>query len=457
MSERPIVIVSNRGPLSFRHDEQGRLVARRGAGGLVSGVAPLVVGTSTTWLAAALSDADREAATSGVVEAEGFRVRTLSIDPDDYRAAYEVVANATLWFAYHGLFDLAREPVIDQAWFEAWEGYRRTNAAFADAIVEDAPEGALVLVQDLHLSLVATGLAERRPDLATVHFSHTPFARPEELAVLPEAVRRELLEGLAAHRACGFHTERWAAAFVACCQRDGVPPPRTFVSSLAPDPDDLETATSSSACREALSSIGAELGDRQFIVRVDRIELSKNLLRGFRAFDELLDRYPQWRERVVLGAYAYPSREGLENYRRYRLEVEALVRQVNERWATPGWQPILFDPADDFPRSVAALRRADVLLVNPIRDGLNLVAMEGVLVSERHSALVLSEGAGAWDVLGDSALDVNPYDISATADRLHQALSLSGAERQESHEALRAAVAARTPADWMADQIEAGA
>ena len=455
MADRPVVIVSNRGPLSFRRDEAGELVARRGAGGLVSGLAPLVVGTPTVWLAAAMSDADRDAAATGTIEAEGFRVRTLSIDPDDYRSAYQVIANGTLWFVHHGLFDHAREPVIDEVWRRAWEGYRRTNEAFAEAVAEEAPDGAAVLVQDLHLALLAPRLHELRPDVETVHFSHTPFARPEELEVLPEEVRHELLGAMARFGSCGFHTERWATAFNRCCQDNAVPPPRTFVSPLAPDPDDLASTLRSEACQVAGRGIDAELDGRRFVVRVDRIELSKNLLRGFRAFDELLARYPQWREQVVFGAYVYPSREGLENYRRYRSEVEALVEQVNERWGTAGWRPVLYDPSDDHPRSVAALRRADVLLVNPIRDGLNLVAMEGVLASDRCSALVLGTGAGAWDLLGDDAFDVNPYDVSATADRLHEALSLDADARRDHHRALQKVVAARTPADWLADQLRA--
>lgn len=459
MAEPAVVIVSNRGPLSFRRGDGGELVARRGAGGLVSGLAPLVIGTSTTWIAAALSEADREAAAGGVIEAEGFRVRTLSIELDDHRAAYETISNATLWFAYHGLFDLAREPVIDTAWREAWDAYRRTNAAFARAVAEEAPVGAVVLVQDLHLTLVAAALVGPRPDLRCVHFSHTPFCRPDGLRVLPPEVRTELLEGMAAHRACGFHSRRWADAFQECCGADLGRVPPTFVAPLSPDPDGIVAVVRSSASQQAHTEIEAALGDRQFVVRVDRIELSKNLLRGFQAFDDLLQRYPQWRERVVFGAYVYPSREGIEAYRRYRQDTEAIVGRVNRRWSTASWTPILLDPTDDFPRSVAALRRADVLLVNPISDGLNLVAMEGVLANDRNGSLVLSTGAGGWDLLGGpgAALGVNPFDVSATADQLHRALSATPEERAHRAAALRRAVSARTPADWLADQLAAAA
>ena len=449
------MIVSNRGPLSFSLGADGDLVARRGAGGLVSGLAPLVTDTDAVWIAAAISDGDREAASRGVVAAEGFRVRLLSIDPDVYRAAYDVVCNATLWFLHHNLYELARRPRFDTRFRDAWESYREVNRAFADVIAESAPEGAAVLVQDYHLALVALFLADRRPDLRLVHFSHTPFANPDSWRVLPLDLGRELLAGMAAHHACGFHSPRWADCFRACCAEQLGQEPTTFVAPLAPDAADIGRVAAGDACAAALAELDASVGDRALLVRVDRIELSKNILRGFQAFDDLLERYPEWRERVVFGAFVYPSREGLPEYLAYRQEVEATVRRINERWATPGWTPILFDPSDDFPRSVAALRRADVFLINPIRDGLNLVAEEGPLVNERDAILLLSPEAGVWDQLVGAARPVHPYDISGTADALVVALTATPEERAIEAGELRRRAAARTPEDWLADQLAA--
>ena len=449
------MIVSNRGPLSFSLGADGDLVARRGAGGLVSGLAPLVTDTDAVWIAAAISDGDREAASRGVVAADGFRVRLLAIDPDVYRAAYDVVCNATLWFLHHNLYELARRPRFDTRFRDAWESYREVNRAFADVIAESAPEGAAVLVQDYHLALVALFLADRRPDLRLVHFSHTPFANPDSWRVLPLDLGRELLAGMAAHHACGFHSPRWADCFRACCAEQLGQEPTTFVAPLAPDAADIGRVAAGDACAAALAELDASVGDRALLVRVDRIELSKNILRGFQAFDDLLERYPEWRERVVFGAFVYPSREGLPEYLAYRQEVEATVRRINERWATPGWTPILFDPSDDFPRSVAALRRADVFLINPIRDGLNLVAEEGPLVNERDAILLLSPEAGVWDQLVGAARPVHPYDISGTADALVAALTATPEERAIEAGELRRRAAARTPEDWLADQLAA--
>ena len=349
MADRPVVIVSNRGPLSFRVTDEGELAATRGAGGLVSGLAPLVAGTGVTWIAAAITDGDRQAAERGTIDAEGFRVRTLAVDPATYRMAYDVVCNATLWFLHHGLFELARRPRFDTRFRMAWDAYRDVNRAFAEAVADAAPEGAAVLIQDYHLALVPAMLREARPDLHTVHFSHTPFANPDLWRVLPGDLGAELLTGMAAADACGFHSGRWADAFTACCLEQIGAAPTTFVAPLAPDPADMAGAAASDACARELADLDAAVGDRAFVVRVDRIELSKNLLRGFAAFDDMLERHPEWRERVVFGAYCYPSREGLPEYLAYRQEVETVVRTINDRWSTPSWTPILLRSVRQLP------------------------------------------------------------------------------------------------------------
>lgn len=453
--DKDIVIVSNRGPVSFHADEGRKLTARRGAGGLVSGLGPLISGTGATWIAAAMSPGDRIAAGQGVIDSEGFRTRLLDFDEATFRMTYDTVCNSTLWFAHHGLWDLSRRPRFDMRWREAWDAYRAFNRRFAEAVAEDAPEGAAVLIQDYHLCLVAPVLRVERPDLLLAHFTHTPFAGPDQIRVLPDTVASELLEGMAAHHICGFHTQRWADAFEASCDHILGRAPTTLVAPLAPDPDDIATVARSERCNVALAQLESEIGDRKLIMRVDRIELSKNILRGFYAFDDLLERHPQWREKVVFGAFCYPSREGLPEYLAYRQEIETLVAMLTEKWATPTWRPIIFDASDDFPRSVASLRRYDVLLVNPIRDGLNLVAMEGPLVNERDGVVTLSAEAGAFAFLEGFVKRVNPFDISECADVLCDALEATPADRSTEAEKLLKRVRSRTPADWLTDQLRA--
>jgi trehalose 6-phosphate synthase len=451
----PVIVVSPPGPLSFSPGEGGELVAKRGGGGLVSSLAPLVRDLGASWFAAAITDLDRKAAASGMVETEGFRFRSIAVEPVAYRMAYDVVSNATLWFLHHGLFELARRPRFDREWWEAWDAYRDVNRVFARAVAEEAPEGATVLVQDYHLALVGTWIAQERPDLRTVHFTHIPFCEPGALRLLPSTVAEELLVGMGSHVSCGFHARRWAANFTACCAEVLGFMPSTFVSPLTPDADDLSRVAASEAAVAEGTALEKALAGRRLILRVDRIELSKNLLRGFWAYDDLLRSHPEWREQVVFAAFVYPSREGLPEYLAYRHEVEALAATINRRWATPGWDPVLLKTSDNFPRSVAALGRYDVLLVNPVRDGLNLVAKEGPLLNRRDGVLVLSHEAGVWEELAVSALEVNPFDVAGTGDALARALGMTPAERRSHASALVGAVRARAPRDWLDDQLHA--
>ncbi|MCB0972479.1 MAG: trehalose-6-phosphate synthase, partial [Acidimicrobiales bacterium] len=310
--DRPLVVVSNRGPVTFALDDAtGDLRARRGAGGLVSGLGPLVRGTDAIWVAAAMTPGDREVAARGVTEAEGYRVRLLDLDPDTYTAHYDRVCNEALWFAHHGLWDPVYAPAWPGGWLDGpWAAYREVNERFAEAVAADAPEGAVVAIQDYHLCLVAPRVRALRPDLGLVHFSHTPFAPPVWLGQLPLAAVDELLEGLAAHHACGFHAARWRDDFTASCAERGVAAPPTFVAPLGPDPDDLAATLASPATAQAGRDLDALVGDRAFVVRVDRIELSKNVLRGFEAYEELLAADDRWHGRVVFGAFCYPSRQG---------------------------------------------------------------------------------------------------------------------------------------------------
>ncbi len=450
-----LAVVSNRGPVSFGYDESGLLVARRAGGGMVTALSPGVEQHGAVWLASAASDADRDAARSGEVEAEGYRLRSLVIDAHQYRMYYDVIANGSLWFLHHGLWDLPRRPRFDRRWREAWTAYQAVNRQFASVIADEAAEGATILVQDYHLSLVCGELAALRPDLRTAAFVHTPFCTPAEMAVLPDDAAVAILSGLAGAGACGFHAGRWASAFVACCEERLGRRPHTFVSAAGADGDDLTRVAASAACREELRYLDRVVGDRLLIVRVDRVELSKNMLRGFYAFDDLLATQPELRRRVVFAAFAYPSREGLAEYLAYRQEVEATVRRINQKWATPGWIPILLDISDNHARSVAALCRYDVLLVNPVRDGLNLVAKEGPLVNERNGVLALSRGAGAWDELAEHAVEVHAFDVAHTSDALGGALAMPPADRAERAAALRLAAGRRRPTEWFDEQLSA--
>jgi trehalose 6-phosphate synthase len=455
MSQSDLLVVSNRGPLSFRFDAQGRPVSAGSAGGLAGTLHSIFEGSGATWVACAMNESDRAAAAEGLMTEDGLSLVMVEPDEELYRMSYNVVSNSTLWFAHHHLFDAPRRPKVDMRFAEAWNAYRDVNLSFADAICGAAADGAVVLVQDYHLTLVPEMLARLRPDLAVVHFSHTPFADPNVLRVLPTAAMTEMLQGMAGAAACGFHSARWESSFLACCADAGVKAPSTFVSPLAPDAGILRKRVSAPGVAAAAGRLKELVGDRRTIVKVDRVEPSKNLLRGFWALDEMFETRPQWRGQVVMLALFYSSRQDLPEYLAYGTEVELAARRVNDRWATGDWTPVLLDVEDNQERSLAALTLYDVLLVNPLRDGMNLVAKEGPIVNANNGVLALSTQAGAYDDLAGTAVGLNPFDVSETAAAMATGLAMAPDERaMRASELVRLAVA-RRPADWLADQLAA--
>ncbi|MFB7180581.1 trehalose-6-phosphate synthase [Streptomyces sp. NPDC056257] len=478
-----VLVAANRGPLSYAIDAEGGLSARRGGGGLVSGLsAALAEQPGALWICAALSEADREAVRRGVSEPG---VRMLDIDPTVYDDAYNGIANSVLWFTHHHLYDVPREPVFDAEFRRRWQAYVEYNEAFARALAQEAAEGARVLVQDYHLALVPGQLRALRPDLRIGHFTHTPWASPEFMGMLPDDIRSQLVWGMLGADRLGFHTWAWAANFISGgtiedargiaagsfpsgTPERGVWHRRTAADGrgygkrqftevtnypLGVDADELRALAHRPEVDEKLAQLRAEVGGLKTIARVDRTELSKNILRGLLAYRELLTVHPEWRSRVVHLASAYPSRQDLAVYRAYTESVRELAAEINEEFGTADWQPVLVSVQDDFARSLAVYRMADVALVNPVRDGMNLVAKEIPVVSEAGCALVLSTGAGAYDELRADALTVSPYDVSATAEALHAALSMPDAERAERTKRLAAAATALPPAAWFSAQL----
>ncbi|MFG2354311.1 trehalose-6-phosphate synthase [Streptomyces sp. NPDC048521] len=461
-----VLVASNRGPVSYQVREDGSLQARRGGGGLVSGLSAIGPDANAVWVCAALGDGDREAvrrADGGLLPVEetgGQRVRMLDIDATVYADAYNGIANSVLWFVHHLLYQTPLEPVFDAEFRRQWASYEAYNRAFAEALAEEAAQGAAVLIQDYHLALAPRMLRRLRPDLRIGHFSHTPWAPPDYFRLLPDDIAAELLTGILGADRAAFLTHRWANAFKDCCHAvlgPAIPSgTRIGVHGLGADADFLRKRAHEPDVDERMATLREEIGEgRKAIVRVDRTELSKNIVRGLLAYRQLLEDRPEWRERVVHVAFAYPSRQDLAVYREYTAEVQRVAEEINARYGTADWTPVVLHVKDDFARSLAAYRLADVALVNPIRDGMNLVAKEIPVVSDEGCALVLSREAGAYEELGGDAIVVNPYDIAGTANALHEALTLPVEERAERSERLAAAATALPPARWFLDQLHA--
>jgi trehalose 6-phosphate synthase len=447
MSRRPLIVVSNRGPVSYGRDAAGTRVERRGGGGLATALRGLVAHHDVTWIASAVTDEDRRVAAEGA----GGDVVLVAHDPAAYEAYYSTIANPLLWFAQHALWPLGTAPELDVASYRAWEdGYVRVNRSFADAVVavvDNKPE-ATVLFHDYHLYLAPAFVRAARPDATLAHFVHIPW--PTDWSVLPVAWRVAVHEGLLANDVVSFHTERWARNFLRSCD-DVLGPgarPRVSHHAISIDTSEFDRLAASDEVLEREEGISA-MRREKLIVRVDRTDPSKNVVRGFRAFELLLELHEEWRGRVSMLALLDPSREAIPEYAAYREAIDSAARAVNDRFGGGDWLPVDLRIADDFPQSVAAYKQYDVLFVNAVYDGLNLVAKEGPLVNTRDGVLVLSENTGAHAELGAWTVDVNPFDVLGQAEALHTALALPPSERRRRAEALRAHVRTNDVAAWL--------
>ncbi len=471
----PTVVVSNRGPVTFSRGEDGTRDYSRGAGGLVTALNAVVRrGEGVVWIASAQSDEDAAVAKEPAPhEVEDLRVVFVEHDEAAYDLMYNTLANPLLWFVQHGLYDLPRSPRLGDDTREAWEsGYVPVNRNFAKAVAEtvgDAPS-ATILLHDYQLYMtplfVREELEEGGVDAFVSLFVHIPWPEPDLWGVLPHYIRSGILESLLSADVVAFHTQGYARNFMETAARVlgaeadaeggtvryGGREVWVRAYPISIDPHEFEELAASEAVLEQEEFVKGLPG--KLLLRVDRTDLSKNVVRGFEAFGRMLERHPEVKENVTFLAQLQPSRGDIPEYAAYMEAVGRTAEEVNERYGTDGWTPIQLFMMDNFPRSVAAYKNYDVLLVNAVRDGMNLVAKEAAVVNEKGGVLVLSEYAGAHEELGEHALTVNPYDLDEQADAIHEALTMPEDERKRRADALREAVMANTIEDWVETQME---
>ena len=458
----PLLVVSNRGPVGFRRGSDGEVEATRGAGGLVTALRPLVDRNDVTWVASAMGEVEREIADGGLRTEESssgtaFSLRLAAHDAEVYRLFYGGIANPVLWFVQHGLWDLMQDPGADLR--PAWrDGYVEANRALAAVVVEelDRVPDAPVFVHDYHLYLVPTFVRAARPDARIAHFTHIPWVGPNDWAVLPREMVNAIHEALLACDSVGFHTERWRAAFVACCDalldRGADAESVSHANPIAVDADEFDALADHEGVRERREALAAERPEI-LVVRVDRADPSKNAVRGFEAFGRLLDRSPALHGRIGLLALLDPSREEIPEYVDYRHAIERAADEVNERFSRPGWTPVSLVVRDDFLASIAAYLEYDVLLVNPVMDGLNLVAKEAPLVNRRDGVLVLSREAGAFEELGEWVVPVDPLDVEEQAAALERAIALPADVRRTWLDGIRRLVRTHDVDAWASREL----
>jgi trehalose 6-phosphate synthase len=453
---RKLIVVSNRGPIVYGRDDGGNRMARRGAGGLVTALAPLVSHHDVTWIASAISPEDREVAEEGqqqetAADGSRYRLRLVAHPEASYDLFYNMVANPVLWFLQHGLWEHLRRPEDDLA--HAWdEGYVAVNRRFAAAVLEELerePEAA-VFFHDYHLYLAPRVVRESRPVVAMAHFTHVPWVGSDAWSVLPSAIVHAIHDGLLANDVVGFHTDRWRNAFLSVCADLDLETSAALVTAhpISIDPDGFADLATSDAVLEQERELLASRPEA-LIVRVDRTDPSKNVVRGLEAFALLLERRPDLLGRVGMLALLDPSRQEIPEYVDELERIKAAAAAVEARF--PG--SLVLEIADDFPRSIAAYKQFDVLLVNSVMDGLNLVAKEAPVVNIRAGVVVLSVNTGAYEEIGEWTIPVDPFDVEQTAGALEEALALPVDERRSRTEALRAHVRRHDLRAWIDAQL----
>jgi trehalose 6-phosphate synthase len=477
--KKSVIISSNRGPVTFSTNAEGEIVTHRGSGGLVTALSGIVGNIDATWISCAMSEEDAAWCEGAVPLTESgaeVKIKFLSPDKDAYEGYYNVISNPLLWFLQHSMWNLPNAPVINRETWKAWEdGYVTVNRLFAETIIAQlakTEKPTLLMLQDYQQYLVAKFIRQalprkKRPTI--LHFTHIPWPGPEYWGILPPTMRLAILEGLCAADIVGFQTNADALNFLRTCQtyltRASVKykPQRVWYRNHAtyarnfPISIDVESLIKFADSSEVLTyqhEISEIIGERQMVLRIDRIEPSKNIVRGFQAFGELLELYPEHLEKVSFLALLVPSRMDVSEYQTYLDELMAAAGQVNAIYGTPEWEPIRVLVGENYPRAIAALKYYDVLLVNSIADGMNLVAKEGPIVNQRDGVLILSERAGAQEQLETGAMIISPCDVYATAEAMHQALLMEPSERSECAERLGWIIENDDIHDWFCKQLD---
>jgi len=479
LGDRRLILVSNRGPVEYRIAEDGTLRAGRSGGGVVTTLTAVGQYVELTWIAAAMGEGDRQAMEQVpdgrlqvALPGQRLSLRFVAFPRSIYHKYYNIYCNPLLWFLQHYMWTSSHAPNIDAKVYDAWEnGYVPVNKTFAEAAVTEAAEDAvppLIMLHDYQLYLVGGFIRSQMPDAIIQHFIHIPWPDPSYWQLFPGHMRSAILESLCSVDIVGLQTSRDVRNFINSCDvllKDAEVDyqehtvylrghkTRVVAYPVSVDVGNLERISRWLRVRGFEEKLRPHFG-RRTIVRVDRAEPSKNIIRGLKAFDVLLERYPELRGEVKLLSFLVPSRTGIKQYQRYTQEVFAMVEAINTKYGDEQWQPIKVFYENNYPQAIAAMKQYDVLLVNSVIDGMNLVAKEGPVINQRDGVLILSEAVGAYEQLKEYAISVAPADLEGTTEALHNALLMDPEEKKRRAEGLRAAIRAEDANAWLHGQFE---
>ena len=487
LARRPLILVSNRGPVEHQMPEGQRQAQgsagvpepRRGSGSVVTAFASLAQNFDFTWVSSAMSEGDR-AVSSG---SRGLRVmsplpghriglRYVVTPRRAYHKYYNVICNPLLWFLQHYMWNPPYNPTVDASVHDAWEnGYVPVNEAFARAVVEEArasESAPIVLGHDYHLYLLPELVRRELPEAIIQHYIHIPWPTPLYWSMIPRYIVGRICESLCLADIVGFQTRQDLRCFLDTVEEFI---PEALVDRVS---DTVEVDGRRCTLRVYPGSINvAEVQNianaprtleyeaklragtvESTIVRIDRAEPNKNIVRGFRAYEQMLTDHPELKGRVKFLAFLVPSRTHVRQYQRYLDEVNQAVKQINDSQRTAGWEPIVPYIENNYALAIAGMKIYDTLLVNTLVEGMNLVAKEGPVVNLRSGVLALSQSSGVYPQLAGGALSLAPTDIDGTANILYQAVTMSAQERKRRANLLYNTIRRHDNDDWLARQLQ---
>ncbi|MDD1774938.1 MAG: trehalose-6-phosphate synthase [Methanobacterium sp.] len=476
--DKEIIVSSNRGPVVFKKNEEGEIELIRGAGGIVGSMIPFLVQTHGTWVSSAIGEYDHymntkyEDKVPVPLDNPEYYVQFVKTEEEDYNRFNGKFANPLLWFIHHSMWNPPYSPCADDELHQAWDSYKHVNSMFAQAIIKDIQKSEktpIVMLQDYHIYLVPEMIRKEHPDVLMSQFVHIPFPSPEIFQQLPNHMQKEILGSILTNNVLGFHIPRYMNNFLQTVKlilpdanvdimggnilyQGHVCHVRTYPISI--DQETIKNQAKSPQVLAKKDEVDEIIGDCKLIYRTDRADLSKNIIRGFQAYDMFLEKYPEWREKVKFVATLMPSRQDIKIYREYTDNIRDLVKEINNKYATPNWEPIKYICRGDYDLVIALLKRYDVLLVNPILDGMNIVAKEGSAINENKGVLVLSTGAGCYEELKEGAICINPYDLRQTAESLDMALLMDDKTKEELQKNAISALKANDLNRWTSSQLD---
>jgi len=478
-AQRPLILVSNRGPVEHQMSSEGRPEGRRGSGSVVTAFSSLAQNFEFTWVASAMGEGDRVVSNNGQgphlkspLPAHKINLRYVVTPRRVYHKYYNILCNPLLWFLQHYMWNPPYNPNVDAAVHDAWEtGYVPVNQAFANTVIEEAralEQAPVIMGHDYHLYLMPEFVRQGVPEAVIQHFIHIPWPTPQYWHMIPTHITRRICESLCDTDLLGFQTIGDVRCFLDTVEEfvpevnidrqihtierlDHTTSVKVYPISI--NVEEVQRIAKSPRALDYESKLSADTGEFT-IVRIDRAEPNKNIVRGFRAYELMITRYPELKGRVKFLAFLVPSRTHIRQYQRYMDEIQQVVQQINNNHGTEDWQPIVPYIENNYTQAIAGMKLYDALLVNTIIEGMNLVAKEGPVVNNRDGVLVLSHSSGVHHQLADGALSVSPTDIEGTMEALHQAITMSPEDRKDRAVRLFESVCREDNNHWLYRQMQ---